>query len=107
MHPQSETDRAGSPPAGLPAAVDAARGRHAGFIAVIPAFNEVATIRGVVDHALHEVERVIVVDDGSTDGTPKRSRAATRRSFAIPSTWGKRRACGAAWRALGATARKP
>jgi glycosyltransferase involved in cell wall biosynthesis len=43
--------------------------RHPGFTAVIPAFNEVATIRDIVAQALREVERVIVVDDGSTDGT--------------------------------------
>jgi glycosyltransferase involved in cell wall biosynthesis len=44
-------------------------GRLVRFAAVIPAFNEVTTIREVVDGALREVERVIVVDDGSTDGT--------------------------------------
>jgi glycosyltransferase involved in cell wall biosynthesis len=36
---------------------------------VIPAFNEAATIRRVVLEALDQVERVIVVDDGSSDGT--------------------------------------
>jgi glycosyltransferase involved in cell wall biosynthesis len=36
---------------------------------VVPAFNEAPTIRKVVEAALQEVERVIVVDDGSTDGT--------------------------------------
>ena len=36
---------------------------------VIPAFNESATIRGIVVRALPEVERIIVVDDGSSDGT--------------------------------------
>jgi glycosyltransferase involved in cell wall biosynthesis len=36
---------------------------------VIPAFNEAPTIRDVVTRALREVERVIVVDDGSGDGT--------------------------------------
>ena len=69
MHPELQTDLAGSPSAGLLAVADAAPGRHAGFIAVIPAFNEASTIRAVVEHALHEVGRVIVVDDGSTDGT--------------------------------------
>ena len=37
--------------------------------AVIPAFNEEATIRDVVGRALRQVARVIVVDDGSCDGT--------------------------------------
>lgn len=37
--------------------------------AVIPAFNEETTIRDVVERALRQVARVIVVDDGSTDRT--------------------------------------
>jgi glycosyltransferase involved in cell wall biosynthesis len=36
---------------------------------VIPAYNEAATIRDVAERALAQVQRVIVVDDGSTDGT--------------------------------------
>ncbi len=36
---------------------------------VIPACNESATIRDIVVRALREVERIIVVDDGSDDGT--------------------------------------
>ncbi|MFC1602093.1 glycosyltransferase family 2 protein [Pseudomonadota bacterium] len=36
---------------------------------VIPAFNEAATIRALVKRVLLQVEQVIVVDDGSTDGT--------------------------------------
>ncbi|MGX2041248.1 glycosyltransferase family 2 protein [Methylocaldum sp. MU1018] len=39
------------------------------YALVIPAFNEAATIREVVTAALRFVPRVIVVDDGSTDGT--------------------------------------
>jgi glycosyltransferase involved in cell wall biosynthesis len=39
---------------------------------VIPAYNEAATIRDVVERTLREVPRVIVVDDGSTDGTAQR-----------------------------------
>ena len=38
-------------------------------VIVIPAYNEVATLREVVSRALPHAERVIVVDDGSTDGT--------------------------------------
>lgn len=37
--------------------------------AVIPAFNEEATIREVVERTLRQVARAIVVDDGSRDGT--------------------------------------
>src|SRR4051794_709114 len=44
-------------------------GRVAG---VIPAYNEVATIRDVADRTLAQLPEVIVVDDGSTDGTADR-----------------------------------
>ncbi|MGV3628206.1 MAG: glycosyltransferase family 2 protein [Betaproteobacteria bacterium] len=37
--------------------------------AVIPAYNEVRTLRAVVSGVLAEIGLVIVVDDGSTDGT--------------------------------------
>ena len=36
---------------------------------LIPAFNEAATIRELAERALAIVPHVIVVDDGSTDGT--------------------------------------
>ena len=36
---------------------------------VIPAYNEAATIRDVASRAIRQNENVIVVDDGSTDGT--------------------------------------
>ena len=39
---------------------------------VIPAYNEAATIRDVVERALAQGAQVIVVDDGSTDGTSAR-----------------------------------
>ena len=37
---------------------------------VIPAYNEAATIRSVVERTLAQIAHVIVVDDGSIDGTP-------------------------------------
>ncbi|MDE2089390.1 MAG: glycosyltransferase family 2 protein, partial [Gammaproteobacteria bacterium] len=43
--------------------------RAARYAIVIPAYNEAATIRDVAARALAQVERVIVVDDGSSDGT--------------------------------------
>jgi len=43
--------------------------RNEPYALVIPAFNEAATIREVVTAALRFVSRIIVVDDGSTDGT--------------------------------------
>lgn len=36
---------------------------------VIPAYNESATIRDVASRAIRQIKNVIVVDDGSTDGT--------------------------------------
>jgi glycosyltransferase involved in cell wall biosynthesis len=39
------------------------------FCVVIPAYNEAATIRDVVTRTLAFCERVLVVDDGSTDGS--------------------------------------
>jgi len=39
------------------------------FAIVIPAYNEVNTIRDVVTRAMRFCDLVIVVDDGSTDGT--------------------------------------
>ena len=41
----------------------------AGYWVVIPAYNEATTIRDVVSRAIRHSENVIVVDDGSTDGT--------------------------------------
>ena len=38
-------------------------------VVVIPAYNEAATIRDVVERTLRQVQQVIVVDDGSTDAT--------------------------------------
>ena len=36
---------------------------------VIPAYNEARTIRAIAERSLRQCARVIVVDDGSTDGT--------------------------------------
>ncbi|HEU4353503.1 MAG TPA: glycosyltransferase family 2 protein [Burkholderiales bacterium] len=44
------------------------------LVAVIPAYNEAATIRDVATRALRMVSDVIVVDDGSTDGTAGETR---------------------------------
>lgn len=40
-----------------------------GFVVIIPAYNEAATIRDIAARALAFGAPVIVVDDGSTDGT--------------------------------------
>lgn len=46
------------------------------IIAVVPALNEAATIESVVRSALQQVDKVCVVDDGSTDRTGDIARAA-------------------------------
>lgn len=45
------------------------RDRDKDVIAIIPAYNEAGTIRRVATRTLHYIERVVVVDDGSTDQT--------------------------------------
>jgi len=41
---------------------------------VVPAFNESRTIRGVIDELLSQYPNVVVVDDGSNDGTAESLR---------------------------------
>lgn len=43
--------------------------RPARYTAVIPAYNEVATIGSLVEQVQQYLDQVIVVDDGSSDGT--------------------------------------
>lgn len=66
----------------------------AGVVAVVPVFNEAATVAAVVG-AVGRVCPVVVVDDGSTDGSAERARAAG----ALVVTHGRRRGKGAALRA--------
>ena len=49
---------------------DGTKGRN-DYALVIPAYNESSTIRRVVECALLHIGTVIIVDDGSTDGTVK------------------------------------
>ncbi len=39
-------------------------------VAIIPIYNEAPTVRAVLDDVTRRVDRVIAVDDGSTDDTP-------------------------------------
>ena len=41
----------------------------AALTVLIPAYNEAATIRGIVEGALRHADHVLVIDDGSSDGT--------------------------------------
>lgn len=49
------------------------------IIAVIPAYNEATRIAGVVHDARRYVDQVIVVDDGSSDGTDRVAAGAGAR----------------------------
>ena len=57
--------------------------------AVIPAYNEARSIASVVDGIRGGVERVIVVDDGSSDATADRARAAGADVIAHAANVGK------------------
>jgi glycosyltransferase involved in cell wall biosynthesis len=57
--------------------------------AVIPAYNEEATIAQVVEGIRRVVDRVIVVDDGSSDDTADRARTAGAEVIAHRANAGK------------------
>ena len=59
------------------------------FAVVIPAYNEAATIRDVAIRALRQVPRVIVVDDGSVDGTASKLDALPLTLLQNPVNLGK------------------
>lgn len=44
-------------------------------IAVVPAYNEEPTVADVLEHLSEQVDELVVVDDGSTDGTRREIRA--------------------------------
>ena len=60
--------------------------------AVIPAFNEADTIRSVISGLAASLAHVVVVDDGSTDGTAERSREAGAEVLVHERNLGKGRA---------------
>jgi len=57
--------------------------------ALIPAFNEARSIAAVVEGVRGAVDEVIVVDDGSCDGTAERARTAGAEVIAHASNHGK------------------
>jgi len=67
----------------------AASGPQPHLAVVIPAFNEASTIRDIVTRALRQVERIIVVDDGSGDGTGTALRGLPVTVLRNPTNLGK------------------
>jgi glycosyltransferase involved in cell wall biosynthesis len=57
--------------------------------ALIPAFNEAPYIADVVERARPHVEEVMVIDDGSIDGTAEIARAAGATCLQFPRNCGK------------------
>jgi glycosyltransferase involved in cell wall biosynthesis len=57
--------------------------------ALIPAFNEAAYIADVVERAREHVAEVVVIDDGSSDGTADIARAAGATCLQLPGNCGK------------------
>ena len=82
------------PPAGV-----AATGGPGTVTVIIPALNEEAAITAVLSEIPDAVSRVIVVDNGSTDATAERARAAGATVVTEPAR-GYGRACLAGLRAL-------
>lgn len=56
---------------------------------LIPAFNEAAYIADVVERARPYVDEVVVIDDGSDDGTANIARAAGANCLRLPENRGK------------------
>lgn len=72
-----------------PAATDHPTRTQWRTVAAIPAFNEAVTIGSVVVQALEHVDLVLVVDDGSSDGTAHIAELAGARVLRHPVNQGK------------------
>src|ERR1700691_5460895 len=57
--------------------------------AIVPAFNEASQIAKVVRGAIQHVDEVVVIDDGSDDGTDKLARDAGATCLRLPGNRGK------------------
>lgn len=90
---RSGADMQGDPTAAVPA--DASQPR---VVAILPAFNEQSTLPEVLAAVLEAtlVDRVLLVDDGSTDGTAERARRLGVQALRLPQNRGKAQALTAA-----------
>jgi len=70
---------------------------HSQCAAVIPCFNEAGHIAAVVAGVQRHLPKVLVVDDGSTDGTAAQAIAAGAQVVRLPKNSGKGAALRAGW----------
>ena len=76
-------------PLSCPESVHAAPSPEPGLAAIIPAYNEGLVIGSVVLQARQHADRVIVVDDGSSDRTAAIARLAGADVIEMPENGGK------------------
>jgi len=57
--------------------------------ALIPAFNEAPYIARIVEETREHIETVVVIDDGSVDGTAQLAKAAGATCLGVPGNRGK------------------
>jgi glycosyltransferase involved in cell wall biosynthesis len=67
-------------------------------VVVIPCFNEAPFIAAIVTEVRRHLPNILVVDDGSTDGTALKARAAGAEVIRLAANSGKGAALRAGWR---------